>query len=155
MVFFQCDSCGEALKKAKVESHRYQCRNSSVSCIDCNKTFPGSSYSQHSTCVSEAERYQVYGQMALICLHFPHAHGRAGGGCVELSSTGNPWMQIMVWLCCCDSCSTGWLQTSQWSPLVAPTDCWFRALQPHINRASCTRACPTSRRASRSSSRDG
>ena len=58
MVFFQCDSCGEALKKAKVESHRYQCRNSSVSCIDCNKVFSGNAYNQHSTCVSEAERYQ-------------------------------------------------------------------------------------------------
>lgn len=59
MVFFQCDGCGEALKKSKVESHRYQCRNSSVSCIDCNKVFPGNTYAQHNTCVSEAERYQV------------------------------------------------------------------------------------------------
>ncbi|KNC78984.1 hypothetical protein SARC_08599 [Sphaeroforma arctica JP610] len=55
MVFFQCDGCGEALKKAKVANHG--CR-AAVSCIDCNVVFEGNSYNQHSSCVSEAQRYQ-------------------------------------------------------------------------------------------------
>jgi len=59
MVFFTCDGCGETLKKAKVDAHAakcYQCH--SVSCVDCSVSFFGDDYRKHTTCVTEAERYE-------------------------------------------------------------------------------------------------
>ena len=59
MVFFTCDSCNETLKKNKVEQHMQRCRQCfSVSCIDCSVTFEGRSYVKHTSCISEAEKYQ-------------------------------------------------------------------------------------------------
>eukprot|EP00124_Ichthyophonus_hoferi_P004045 Ihof_evm5s402 gene=Ihof_evmTU5s402 len=57
MVTFMCDGCSESLKKNKVDSH-YACRNATLSCIDCNKTFTKQTYAAHTSCVTEAERYQ-------------------------------------------------------------------------------------------------
>jgi hypothetical protein len=57
MVWFQCDGCGETLKKAKAEGHMRGCTGS-VSCVDCNKHFDCQSVRNHTTCVSEEERYQ-------------------------------------------------------------------------------------------------
>lgn len=39
MVVFTCNSCGDSLKKNKVDNHRYQCRMGSLSCVDCLKDF--------------------------------------------------------------------------------------------------------------------
>ena len=59
MVFFTCDGCNETLKKNKVEQHMQRCRQCfSVSCIDCSVSFAGRSYVKHTTCISEAEKYQ-------------------------------------------------------------------------------------------------
>jgi cell growth-regulating nucleolar protein len=60
MVNFICDACGQTIKKQKVEKHyQTECRNCSVlSCIDCGKDFPGDSYVSHTSCISEAEKYQ-------------------------------------------------------------------------------------------------
>ena len=60
MVNFICDACGQTIKKQKVEKHyQTECRNCSVlSCIDCGKDFPGDSYATHTSCISEAEKYQ-------------------------------------------------------------------------------------------------
>ena len=60
MVNFICDACGQTIKKQKVEKHyQTECRNCSVlSCIDCGKDFPGDSYASHTSCISEAEKYQ-------------------------------------------------------------------------------------------------
>lgn len=60
MVSFVCDACGQTVKKQKVEKHyQSECRNCSVlSCIDCGKDFPGDSYASHTSCISEAEKYQ-------------------------------------------------------------------------------------------------
>ena len=60
MVTFTCGACGESLKKNKVEQHYMkQCRSCEVvSCIDCGKDFPGDSYMQHTSCISEAQKYQ-------------------------------------------------------------------------------------------------
>ena len=55
MVFFCCNSCGDTLKKQKVEHH--SCRGS-YSCIDCNVNFTGNEFEKHTKCVTEAERYQ-------------------------------------------------------------------------------------------------
>ena len=60
MVSFICDACGNTVKKNQVEKH-YQtaCRNCSVlSCIDCGVDFPGDAYISHTSCISEAEKYQ-------------------------------------------------------------------------------------------------
>ena len=60
MVSFICDACGSTVKKNQVEKHyQTQCRNCSVlSCIDCGVDFPGDSYKTHTSCISEAEKYQ-------------------------------------------------------------------------------------------------
>eukprot|EP00118_Oscarella_pearsei_P004643 m.20148 g.20148 ORF g.20148 m.20148 type:complete len:147 (+) comp27980_c0_seq2:27-467(+) len=60
MVFFTCNACGQSVKKGQVEKHyRSECPNcNSLSCIDCGKEFYGDDYIQHTSCVSEAEKYQ-------------------------------------------------------------------------------------------------
>jgi len=60
MVSFICGACGNTVKKNQVEKH-YQtvCRNCNVlSCIDCGTDFPGDSYAKHTSCITEAEKYQ-------------------------------------------------------------------------------------------------
>ncbi|ESO93049.1 hypothetical protein LOTGIDRAFT_206535 [Lottia gigantea] len=59
MVFFNCNACGETLKRNKVEIHyRTKCRSCEVlSCVDCSKEFWGDDYKQHMTCISEEEKY--------------------------------------------------------------------------------------------------
>ena len=48
------------MKKAKVEKHyQTECRNCTVlSCLDCGKDFHGDEYATHTSCISEAEKYQ-------------------------------------------------------------------------------------------------
>jgi len=58
MVFFNCEACNETLKKNQVEKHFYKCRTSGVTCIDCSVTFYGSDYAGHTSCISEAEKYE-------------------------------------------------------------------------------------------------
>jgi len=60
MVSFICDACGNTVKKTRVEKHySVECRNCSVlSCLDCGIDFPGDSYLKHTSCVTEAEKYQ-------------------------------------------------------------------------------------------------
>ena len=59
MVFFVCDSCNETLKKNQVDKHAQRCRScASVTCVDCSKTFWGDDYAQHTSCISEAEKYE-------------------------------------------------------------------------------------------------
>ena len=63
MVFFTCDSCGASLKKNQVEKHYlHQCRSCSVlTCIDCQRDFPGDTYKEHIKCISEEEKYSAKG----------------------------------------------------------------------------------------------
>ncbi|WVW83072.1 hypothetical protein I302_105089 [Kwoniella bestiolae CBS 10118] len=58
MVSFQCDGCADTVKKPKLDQHRNRC-HASFTCLDCSTTFrnPGE-YKSHTTCVSEAEKYQ-------------------------------------------------------------------------------------------------
>lgn len=59
MPVFVCEACNETLKRAKVQAHAASCRGCWVlSCMDCNKKFEGDDYWDHTTCVTEAERYQ-------------------------------------------------------------------------------------------------
>lgn len=57
MVSFVCSSCQATLKKAKVRAHLARCRGP-VSCLDCSVDFAGDAYERHTSCVSEAEKYQ-------------------------------------------------------------------------------------------------
>lgn len=60
MVFFTCNACGQSIKKNKVEKHyQVECRNCEIlSCMDCGKEFAGDEYLSHTSCISEAEKYQ-------------------------------------------------------------------------------------------------
>lgn len=58
MVTFVCESCNETLKKNQVEKHGHRCRQCHVTCVDCSRTFSLEDYSQHTSCVSEAEKYE-------------------------------------------------------------------------------------------------
>ncbi|CAN0303459.1 unnamed protein product, partial [Scytosiphon promiscuus] len=59
MVYFVCESCNETLKKAQVDRHLYSCKNCwGVTCVDCNFTFEGDSFREHTSCVSEEQKYQ-------------------------------------------------------------------------------------------------
>ncbi|WVQ98737.1 hypothetical protein IAU59_005868 [Kwoniella sp. CBS 9459] len=58
MVSFQCDACADTVKKPKLDQHRSRC-HSSFTCLDCSTTFRNpAEYKGHTTCVSEAEKYQ-------------------------------------------------------------------------------------------------
>merc|ERR1711939_798257 len=58
MVSFQCEGCGDTLKKPKLDQHKRQCQWAQFTCIDCNTTFQGDQYRSHTSCISEAEKYQ-------------------------------------------------------------------------------------------------
>ncbi|KAJ3671137.1 hypothetical protein LUZ60_008563 [Juncus effusus] len=57
MVWFQCEDCGENLKKPKLASHFRICSAYRVSCIDCGVTFDQESVQGHTQCITEAEKY--------------------------------------------------------------------------------------------------
>ncbi|KAJ2089489.1 hypothetical protein IW138_003378 [Coemansia sp. RSA 986] len=58
MVSFVCNYCQDTLKKAKLDVHAQRCRNASFSCIDCGVDFEGASYRQHTSCITEPEKYE-------------------------------------------------------------------------------------------------
>ncbi|KAL1409692.1 hypothetical protein Q8F55_003688 [Vanrija albida] len=57
MVSFQCDGCADTVKKPQLDKHRQRCW-ASFSCIDCSTTFQNQDYKSHTSCISEAEKYQ-------------------------------------------------------------------------------------------------
>ena len=57
MVWFQCEDCGETLKKPKLQSHFRVCSASRLSCIDCTLTFTRFTVASHTTCVTEYQKY--------------------------------------------------------------------------------------------------
>ncbi|ORY23051.1 hypothetical protein BCR39DRAFT_550169 [Naematelia encephala] len=57
MVSFQCDGCADTVKKPKLDQHRQRCW-ASFTCLDCSTTFQGQTYKSHTSCVTEAEKYQ-------------------------------------------------------------------------------------------------
>ncbi|KAJ5147477.1 hypothetical protein N7476_000996 [Penicillium atrosanguineum] len=58
MVSFSCENCGDVLTKKKLDPHRNQCRGASFTCIDCMVHFWGTDYRSHTSCMSEAQKYQ-------------------------------------------------------------------------------------------------
>lgn len=59
MVTFNCEVCNDTVPKKNTEKHYYRCPEAYYTCIDCSKTFEdGVSYKQHTSCISEDEKYQ-------------------------------------------------------------------------------------------------
>ena len=60
MVVFTCNACGVSVKKNRVDKHwQTECPGCEVlSCMDCGKDFYGDEYVSHTSCVTEAEKYQ-------------------------------------------------------------------------------------------------
>ncbi|KAF7022682.1 hypothetical protein CFC21_035351 [Triticum aestivum] len=57
MVWFQCEDCGENLKKPKLAGHFRSCSAYKLSCIDCGAVFGQDTVQTHTQCISEAEKY--------------------------------------------------------------------------------------------------
>ncbi|KAL6496480.1 hypothetical protein OROGR_029738 [Orobanche gracilis] len=62
MVWFQCEDCGDNLKKPKLANHFRQCSAFKLSCIDCVQVFGQQDGERHSQCISELEKYGPKGQ---------------------------------------------------------------------------------------------
>lgn len=62
MVWFQCEDCGENLKKPKLAGHFRSCSAYKLSCIDCGAVFSQDTVQAHTQCISEAEKYGPKGQ---------------------------------------------------------------------------------------------
>ncbi|KAL3623628.1 hypothetical protein CASFOL_032444 [Castilleja foliolosa] len=62
MVWFQCEDCGDNLKKPKLANHFRQCSAFKLSCIDCGKVFGQQDVESHTQCITEAEKYGPKGQ---------------------------------------------------------------------------------------------
>ncbi|KAJ9161969.1 Cell growth-regulating nucleolar protein [Coniochaeta hoffmannii] len=58
MVSFSCEGCGDVLTKKKLDPHRTRCRGATFTCIDCMVHFPGTEYRAHTSCMTEAQKYQ-------------------------------------------------------------------------------------------------
>ncbi|DBA01138.1 TPA: hypothetical protein N0F65_001766 [Lagenidium giganteum] len=85
MVFFVCEGCNESLKKNKVDQHASRCRNCwAVSCVDCSVVFEGNDYAAHTTCMSEAQKYEK-------SLYKEKNHGNGA----KKASPQERWMEVV------------------------------------------------------------
>ncbi|XP_068635438.1 UBP1-associated proteins 1C-like [Aristolochia californica] len=66
MVWFQCEDCGENLKKPKLPNHFRGCSATKLSCIDCGEMFTQQSVQSHTQCMTEAEKYGPKGQVKTL-----------------------------------------------------------------------------------------
>ncbi|KAG8367192.1 hypothetical protein BUALT_Bualt16G0047100 [Buddleja alternifolia] len=62
MVWFQCEDCGDNLKKPKLPTHFRVCSAYKLSCIDCGQVFGQHDVESHTQCITEAEKYGPKGQ---------------------------------------------------------------------------------------------
>lgn len=46
------------MTKKKLDPHRNRCRGATFTCIDCMVYFPGTEYRSHTSCMTEAQKYQ-------------------------------------------------------------------------------------------------
>jgi cell growth-regulating nucleolar protein len=57
MVWFDC-SCGESIKKPSIAKHFLSRPCQTITCVDCNTQFDRQTYTAHTKCISEAQKYQ-------------------------------------------------------------------------------------------------
>eukprot|EP00899_Mesostigma_viride_P026840 jgi/Mesvir1/7340/Mv19149-RA.1 len=57
MVWFQCEDCGDMIKKPKLLGHFNRCSAGKLSCVDCGAHFNQQSVQEHKTCISEFDKY--------------------------------------------------------------------------------------------------
>ena len=90
MPWFQCEDCGDTLKKPKVKGHAAHCSASRFSCVDCLQVFDRWSVQAHTTCVTEHEKYALSitkpGQEHLMSAAAAKQSG--GGGGVPVAGGG-------------------------------------------------------------------
>lgn len=60
MVSFNCNRCQDVVKKPKVPTHAMGCGGSNAlfTCVDCMVTFDMNSVKNHTSCVTETDKYQ-------------------------------------------------------------------------------------------------
>ncbi|KAJ8102953.1 hypothetical protein POJ06DRAFT_246154 [Lipomyces tetrasporus] len=58
MVSFSCEVCNDTVVKKKLMQHRGSCHGAHFTCLDCQTTFQGLDFQKHTSCISEAEKYQ-------------------------------------------------------------------------------------------------
>ena len=60
MVTFQCETCTKVLKKKQVENHYlHECRSAEYfTCVGCGSVFDKKTIKAHTSCITEAEKYQ-------------------------------------------------------------------------------------------------
>lgn len=58
MVTFSCEACNDTIIKKKLDQHTQRCYGAYFTCIDCSTTFQGVDYRGHTSCISEAEKYE-------------------------------------------------------------------------------------------------
>lgn len=99
MVWFQCEDCGDTIKKPKLDSHFRQCSASRLSCIDCLAVFDRYTVKQHTSCVTEHEKYAEGATKpgGYAAAGFTSAGGGSGGNTsdsavgLEHTSSRPPW----------------------------------------------------------------
>ncbi|XP_022154698.1 UBP1-associated proteins 1C [Momordica charantia] len=74
MVWFQCEDCGDNLKKPKLPNHFRTCSATKLSCIDCGQMFGQESVQGHTQCITEAEKYGPKGQGAAMNVTTPKSN---------------------------------------------------------------------------------
>lgn len=58
MVSFSCEVCNDTVVKKKLQQHQRSCSGAYFTCIDCSTTFYGNDHQKHTSCISEAEKYE-------------------------------------------------------------------------------------------------
>lgn len=58
MVSFSCEVCNDTVVKKKLGQHQQRCRGAYFTCIDCSTTFQNNDHDKHTSCISEAEKYE-------------------------------------------------------------------------------------------------
>ncbi|CAD1807901.1 LYAR-type C2HC zinc finger family protein [Candida parapsilosis] len=58
MVSFSCEVCNDTVVKKKLGQHQQRCRGAYFTCIDCSTTFHNNDHDKHTSCISEAEKYE-------------------------------------------------------------------------------------------------
>lgn len=58
MVSFSCEVCNDTVLKKKLDAHKQRCNGAYFTCIDCSVTFNGTDYRGHTSCISEAQKYE-------------------------------------------------------------------------------------------------